>query len=461
MDITFAIIAASSVGIIMYYLVDKSARKKVEFEKLKLIEAEKELLNQQTKNATEIAELKTTLALKSDELSRIQAQKAALELESSELKIKIAKTEADNQALSSKMMELKAEFDQIGQKFSNEFKILANEILEDKSKRFTQQNQENLKAILAPLDENLKDFKKVVADTYDKEAKERFSLGEKVKELADLNKIMSEETKNLTKALKGESKTQGDWGEMILETILEKSGLRKNEEYFLQSELKDDEGNALKSESEGKKMRPDALIKYPDNRTVIIDSKVSLNAFLRAIETDDPDIQKKELVSHVDAIKNHIISLSNKAYDDYDKSLDFVMMFIPSEPAYIAAIQEDANLWSYAYEKRILLMNPTNLITSLKLIVDLWKREYQNKNAIAIADRGAKLYDKFVSFVDQLENVGGYLGKAQDAYQKAHNQLKMGSGNLIKQAEELKSLGIKSKKALKASEESEDQQSEE
>jgi len=456
MDITFAIIAASSVGIITYYFVDKSSRKKLESEKSRLIDAEKELLTIHSRNSTEITELKTTLSLKSDELGKIQAQKTILEQESSELKIKLARTETENQSLSSKMIELKDEFNQIGQKFSNEFKNLANEILEDKSKRFTQQNQENLKAILAPLDENLKDFKKVVSDTYDKESKERFSLGEKVRELADLNKVMSEETRNLTKALKGESKTQGDWGEMILDTILEKSGLRKNEEYFLQSELKDEEGNALKSESEGKKMRPDAIIKYPDNRTVIIDSKVSLNAFIRSIEAEDDEARRKELAAHVSAIKAHIISLSNKAYDDYDKSLDFVMMFIPSEPAYIAAIQEDADLWQFAYEKRILLMNPTNLITSLKLIVDLWKREYQNKNAIAIADRGAKLYDKFVSFVDQLENVGGHLGKAQEAYQKAHGQLKTGSGNLIKQAEELKSLGIKSKKSLKAGEDSEE-----
>ena len=209
---------------------------------------------------------------------------------------------------------------------------------------------------------------------YDKESKERFSLGEHVKELALLNKVISEEAHNLTRALKGESKTQGDWGQMILENILEKSGLRKDHEYFLEYQLMDEDGKPLRSESENKKMRPDVVIKYPDNRNVIIDSKVSLNAFTRLVACRDSDQQKLESTSHVNAIKNHILALSTKGYDDYNKSLDFVMMFIPSEPAYIAALQHDNNLWNFAYDKRILLLSPTNLIISLKLIVDLWKR---------------------------------------------------------------------------------------
>ena len=189
-------------------------------------------------------------------------------------------------------------------------------------------------------------------------------------------------------------------------------------------------GNRLRSDSEGKKMRPDAVIKYPDNRNVIIDSKVSLNAFTRYIAANDVAEQKAELEAHISAIKNHIVSLSTKGYDDYNKALDFVMMFIPSEPAYIAAMQGDPDLWNYAYNKRILLMNPTNLITSLKLIVDLWKREYQNQNAIAIANRGAKLYDKFVGFVKNLEKVGSYIGSAKTSYDEAYKQLSTGNDNL-------------------------------
>ncbi|MGE5317311.1 MAG: DNA recombination protein RmuC, partial [Chloroflexota bacterium] len=306
----------------------------------------------------------------------------------------------------------------------------------------------NIKAILDPLGDRLKEFKSTVEDVYSKESKERFSLGEKVKELADLNKTISEEARNLTKALKGESKTQGGWGEMILENILEKSGLVKGREYFPQSLLTDAEGKPLRSDSEGKKMMPDAIVKYPDNRTVIIDSKVSLNAFTRCINSNDPEEQERELKNHVADVKSRINELSAKGYDDYDKALDFVMMFIPSEPAYIAALRGDPELWNYAYDKRILLLSPTNLITSLKLIVDLWKREYQNRNAMEIAERGGKLYDKFVNFVSNLEAIGDQLDKAQGKYNEAYKQLCTGNDNLVLQATKLKDLGLKPKKEL-------------
>jgi DNA recombination protein RmuC len=195
-------------------------------------------------------------------------------------------------------------------------------------------------------------------------------------------------------------------------------------------------------------MRPDAVIKYPDDRSVIIDSKVSLNAFTRYLEAKDTDLQKNELAAHVAAVKARILELSTRGYDDYDKSLDFVMMFIPSEPAYIAAQQGDPGLWNFAYDKRILLINPTNLIISLKLIVDLWKREYQNRNAQDIAERGAKLYDKFVGFVKNLEEVGKHIGKAKDAYDDSYRQLSTGNDNLVIQADKLKKLGLKTKKEL-------------
>ncbi|MEZ7954166.1 MAG: DNA recombination protein RmuC, partial [Bacteroidales bacterium] len=217
----------------------------------------------------------------------------------------------------------------------------------------------------------------------------------------------------------------------------------------IEEQLADESGKPLKSDSLDAKMRPDAIVKYPDNRNVIIDSKVSLNAFLRYIEASDPNAQQKELDDHISAVKTHIIALSNKGYDDYKKSLDFVMMFIPSEPAYIAAIKGDPDLWSFAYERRILIMSPTNLITSLKLIVDLWKREYQNRNAIAIAERGAKLYDKFVGFVDNLKDMGTYLEKAVEKYDESFKQLTTGKDNLVLQTEKLKKLGLKTKKEIK------------
>ncbi|UOU98974.1 DNA recombination protein RmuC [Chryseobacterium daecheongense] len=355
---------------------------------------------------------------------------------------------AINESLQKSLETQKEEIAKIQEEAKLQFENLANKILEEKTEKFTTLNQNNLKTILEPFQEKITDLKNRVNEAYEKENKERFSLAEKVKELAELNQQISEDAKKLTRALKGESKTQGNWGEMILESILEKSGLVKGREYFLEHELRDEDNKALFSEFSGKKMRPDAVVKYPDERNVIIDSKVSLTAFTELVDETDADIYAMKLNQHLSSIKNHIQQLSQKAYDDFGKSLDFVMMFIPSEPAYIAAMQADQNLWNYAYERRILLLNPSNLITSLKLIADLWKREYQNKNSMEIAERGAKLYDKFVGFVDNLEKVGKNLDQAKNVYNDAYKQLSTGNDNLVIQTQKLKSLGIKNKKEL-------------
>lgn len=392
--------------------------------------------------------LRLSMIEKNNDVLRGREELKTLKEERDLLNQSLATATANNQALNDKLSTQKREIEELGKKFNLEFENIANKILESKGEKFTELNNKNLKAILDPLGVNIEGFKKHVTEVYQKESAERFSLGEKVKELALLNKMISEEAHNLTKALKGESKTQGDWGQMILETILEKSGLRKDHEYFLEHQLTGEDGKPLRSDHEGKKMRPDVVIKYPDNRNVIIDSKVSLNAFARLVECTETDQQKTESAAHVAAIKNHIVSLSTKGYDDYNKSLDFVMMFIPSEPAYIAALQHDNNLWNFAYERRILLLSPTNLITSLKLIVDLWKREYQNQNALEIADRGAKLYDKFVGFIENLNGIGDHLEKARDKYDSAFKQLSTGNDNLVLQATKLKNLGLKTKKEL-------------
>lgn len=401
--------------------------------------------------ATSIATSKAindTLTERSTELLKTKEEFKTIQIDLNDKNQQLATARASNTALNHNLATQKNEIEELGKKFNSEFELIANKILETKSEKFTELNKTNLKTLLEPLGQNINDFKKQVNDVYNSESKERFSLGEKVKELAILNQVISEEAKNLTKALKGEAKTQGNWGEMILESILERSGLRKNEQYFMEHELKDENGKAILSDSEGKKMRPDAVIKYPDNRNVILDSKVSLNAFTRLIASIDVVEQKKELEAHITAVKTHIVTLSTKGYDDYDKALDFVMMFIPSEPAYIAALQGDPDLWNFAYDRRILLISPTNLITSLKLIVDLWKREYQNQNAIEIAERGAKLYNKFVGFVANLENVGKSIETAQKNYNEAYKQLSTGNDNLVFQATKLKNLGLKTKKEL-------------
>lgn len=420
-------------------------------EDLKKLKNSSEIANQDLASARANLEATNNNLTKKNE--EFEVLKEELNLVKSDLNDKnqqLATSKASNIALNHNLETQKKEIEELGKKFNTEFELIANKILETKSEKFTELNKTNLKTLLEPLGQNITEFKKQVNDVYNTEAKERFSLGEKVKELAELNQVISEEAKNLTKALKGEAKTQGNWGEMILESILERSGLRKNEQYFMEHELKDENGNAILSDSEGKKMRPDTVIKYPDNRNVILDSKVSLNAFTRMIASVDVTEQEKELKAHIAAVKTHIITLSTKGYDDYDKALDFVMMFIPSEPAYIAALQGDPDLWNFAYDKRILLISPTNLITSLKLIVDLWKREYQNQNAIEIAERGAKLYDKFVGFVTNLEAVGTAIDKAQDKYNDAYKQLSTGNDNLVNQATKLKNLGIKNKKELSA-----------
>ena len=371
-----------------------------------------------------------------------------LQLEKNNLIAIKSELSAQNENLQKLLDTQKEEIVKIQEEAKLQFENLANKILEEKTTKFTEQNQKNLKTILEPFQEKISELKNRVNEAYEKENKERFSLAEKVKELAELNQQISEDAKKLTRALKGEAKTQGNWGEMILESILEKSGLVKGREYFLEHQLTDENNKALYSEFSGKKMRPDAVVKYPDERNVIIDSKVSLTAFTELVDETDAEVYAIKLNQHLSSIKNHINQLSQKAYDDYGKSLDFVMMFIPSEPAYIAAMQADQNLWNFAYERRILLLNPSNLITSLKLIADLWKREYQSRNAMEIAERGAKLYDKFVGFVENLEKIGKNIDNAKSSYNDAYKQLSTGNDNLIVQTQKLRALGIKNKKQL-------------
>jgi len=413
-------------------------------------------------NQLQLSEANTTLARSQAELSAanqlVQDKNKDAEILREELQVvkkdaltssrQLATQTANNEALQEKLATQKEEMEALNKKFNTEFENIANRILDTKTEKFTELNKTNLHLILEPLGKNITEFKTKVEEVYQKESEQRFSLGEKVKELAELNKKISEEAHNLTRALKSESKTQGGWGEMILENILQRSGLVKGREYTIEEQLLDEHGNPMRSDSEDKKMRPDAIIKYPDNRHVIIDSKVSLNAFVRCVEATDENTRIAELGEHVSSIKRHINTLSAKGYDDYNKSLDFVMLFVPSEPAYIAALQADPELWNYAYDRRILLLSPTNLITSLKLIADLWKREYQNLNANEIAERGAKLYDKFVGFVDNLKDVGDHLDKAKNKYGEAYKQLATGNDNLVLQATKLKDLGLKTKKHL-------------
>lgn len=383
-------------------------------------------------------------------LQELKSKNIDQEREIKELLQENASLGTRNEALKEQQIRFNHELEEKRRQMENEFRLMANTILEEKSQRFTELNHSELKNILDPLRENIMQFRTKVEETYDKESKQRFSLEEKIRELVLLNNQISEDARNLTKALKGDSKIQGDWGEMILETILERSGLQKNREYFVQQTLTDQTGKAIVGEH-GQKMRPDVVIAYPDNRKIIVDSKVSLTAFVRFTEAENKDAADKAIAEHIASIKSHVQELATKNYQDYTKSLDFVMMFIPNEPAYMVALQANPDLWQYAYEKRVLLISPTNLITALKLIADLWKRDNQSRNAIEIAERGGRLYDKFATLYSTFKEVGGNLEKATRSYQEAMGQLKDGNGNLLSQVDKLRELGVKAKKQLNIS----------
>lgn len=357
-----------------------------------------------------------------------------------------SKLSAQLKAQEERISTQKKEVEDIQKRFNDQFEILANKILEEKTKKFTEVNRERLDQILKPLSENLKDFEKVVRDAYIAEGKERHSLGEEVKKLMELNQTISQETKDLTEALKGSSKQQGDWGEMVLERILEQSGLTEGREYFVQESLRDEAGVTIKNE-EGKIMRPDVIVQYPDKRKVIIDSKVSLTAYVEFTSSSNDEEQERALKRHLLSINKHIDELSAKSYPEYGSDLDFVMMFVPTEGAYIAAMQGNPNLWNEAYKKNVLLISPTNLIAAMRIIMDMWDRDKQSKNAEKIADRGGKLYEKFVGYLQTMDDLGNSIKKSQASYEKAVSQLSEGRGNLVNQAQQLEKLGIKYNKS--------------
>ena len=324
---------------------------------------------------------------------------------------------------------------------TSQFKNLANEILEDKSKRFTEQNVASLDALLKPLQTKLSEFKEQVNTSYGNEARERFALKSEIERLANLNLRMSDETRSLTQALKGDSKVQGNWGELVLESILESSGLRKGEEYLVQDSH---------TQIDGSRLQPDVVVKLPEGRSLVVDSKVSITAYSRHAEATDPTVSEQELAAHIQSLRQHIQGLSSKNYSSLYGigSVDFVLMFVPIEPAFLLALKTAPNLYQEALAKNIVLVCPSTLMATLRTVAHLWRQDLQNRNALEIAKQCGTLYDKFVGFVDDLEKLGQRLDQAQTSYHDAFNKLKSGKGNLIRSAEKVRELGVKPSKNL-------------
>ncbi|RPI17375.1 MAG: DNA recombination protein RmuC [Ignavibacteriae bacterium] len=360
-----------------------------------------------------------------------------------ELSNQLSTRNADYDNLSEKLSEQKKELEQLHQKFSAEFKNLANEILEDKSKRFTEQNKSNLDEILKPLSEKIKTFEQRVNEVYVNETKERASLAEQIRNLHVLNQQMSKDANNLTRALKGDSKIQGNWGELILETILEKSGLVKDREYKIQMSF---------TSEEGRKQRPDVIIYLPESKNMIIDSKTSLTAYEAYCSSESDEDRDASLKEHITSLRNHIKNLNSKTYQSlYElQSLDFVLMFIPIEPAFALAMQNNPELFDEAFDRNIVIVCPSTLLATLRTIANIWKQERQNKNALEIARQSGLLFDKFTNFVEDLISLGKRLDGAKEDYEEAMKKLYQGQGNLVSKALKIKELGAKATKNLPA-----------
>ena len=332
-----------------------------------------------------------------------------------------------------------------------QFKSLAADIFSSQSEKFKEANETRLSEILNPLKEDIKDFKRRVDDTYMNSSKERTLLGEQMKRLMELNMSIGKEARDLTEALSGNTKVQGDWGEMVLETILVKSGLVEGENYFVQR-TKNDDGTQIKNDDNGR-LRPDVVVALPDKKCIVIDSKVSLTAYVNYINADNEDDRQRFGKAHLLSVRSHLKELETKRYQDFvgvgnDDRIDYVLMFIPNEHAYMAAMTLDNNLWMEAYEKRVVIISPAHVISTLRLIAQLWTRDKQTKNALKIAEEGGKLYDKFVGFVNDMQTVEQSLGKASEAYASAMSKLHTGRGCIVSKVENLKKLGAKTSKTL-------------
>jgi DNA recombination protein RmuC len=383
----------------------------------------------------------STISSVEKQLENSTLEKETIRNEKDSLAIQLSKKEVDFENLWERNKEQKEEVEKLQEKFTKEFENLANKILDEKSNKFTEQNKENMKNILSPLQDKIQLFEKKVEDTHKESIDYHAALRQQILGLREMNIQMSKETINLTKALKGDSKMQGNWGELVLERVLEKSGLEKGREYEVQQSFTTEDGN---------RVFPDVVINLPDGKKMIVDSKVSLTAYEKYINEEDDDVKISYLKEHVSSIKRHVEQLGNKNYQDLYQieSPDFVLLFIPIEPAFAMALNEDTTLYNKAFEKNIVIVTPATLLATLRTIDSMWANQKQQENAFEIARQAGALYDKFEGFVSDLIKIGKKIDESKTEYSAAMNKLVEGKGNLITSVEKLKKMGAKAKKAL-------------
>ena len=376
-------------------------------------------------------------------LLELKTERETIRKEKDNLQIQLTQKLAELDNTKTRLQENKQEVEKLQEKFTKEFENLANKILEEKSAKFTEQNRDNIKQILNPLQEKIQNFEQKVERTNNENIERHAALGEHLKSLHEQNIKISTEANNLTKALKGENKTQGNWGELILERVLEKSGLEKGREYEMEKSFNIDNGDK-------KRLRPDVIIHLPDNKKMIVDSKVSLTAYEKFVNADDETEREQYLKEHIASLNRHVVQLSEKKYEDlYEiESPDFVLLFVPNEPAFAIASNNDTKLYNKAFEKNIVIVTPSTLLATLRTIDSMWNNSKQQRNAIEIARQAGALYDKFEGLIADLTKVGKKMDEAKSGYKDAMNKLFEGRGNLITSVEKIKKLGAKAKKAL-------------
>lgn len=395
--------------------------------------------------ALELKTLETKLQTTAEAHQELRQRYDALQLKADEAAVSLAAVKTERASLAAELEKLQAEKGKLAEELRDSFRAVANDIMRERTEDLDKRTKETL----SPLREDLKRFGEQVDKTYQEEARERFNLKDSIEKLILRSQEISQETTSLTRALRGDSKVQGDWGELVLERILDQSGLIRGEHYFVQETLRDESGAVITTGDNRGGLRPDVIVRYPNRGAIVIDSKVSLTAYARYVAAETDAERDQALKEHLLSLRKHINELSGKRYEEYTEgSPNFVMLFIPNEPAYTIALAHDPTLWEEAYRKNVVLINGTNLIAALRMAQDMWQRDSQQRNVLQIVDEAGKLYDKFATFSETFLKIESKLEDAQKAFGEAKGQLRDGRGDILGRFDKLKALGAKTKKAL-------------